>query len=352
MHKVIIAGQWLATRLCTMSEYLETINAMKKRYKLAALTNDWLGFPIPIFKVGGHEEPPALVVAGASGIEAASVYAALELLVQVDIERTTYILPSRDPTGLHDMSFVLSKLLGTNVSIESADEARKILVESGAEVVINDNEVFLALVRGIGIAIGKKLDAFSTISALKEKIKEGLFESLESTRILVASQLPQVEGVGEIGRFATIFVEEGNVLTYDDIDKAEIPEVSFVRDFIDKEELGLVIDLHESKGPAFYALTGGAPSSIELTILYVVMDQIKSRGLRIASTNQLKTLGLAAAEDGIGYGPGGCGLVSYASSKAYAMAFVAPIVVPLEDRSRALVTAALSALNAYIVVSV
>ena len=335
-----------------MSEYLETINAMKKRYKIAAVTKDWLGFPLPIFKVGGREEPAALVVAGASGIEVASVYAAFELLVQVDIERTTYILPSRDPAGLHSMSFVLGKLLGTDVNVETADEARSILAGSGAEVVLDDEEVFLALIKGIGVAIGKGLDAFGTVNALRARLKEGLAESLESTRVLVASQLSQVEGVGELGRFATVFVHEGDVLTYDDVDRAEIPEVSFVRDFIDKVELGLVIDLHESKSAEFYALTGSAPSSTENTILYVVLDQIRSRGLRIASADQLKTMGLVAAEDGIAYGRGSCGLISYASSKAYAMAFVAPLVEPLEVRSRALATAALSALNAYIVASV
>lgn len=334
-----------------MSEYSATVEAMRRRCKVVASTNDWLGLPLLIFKVGGREEPAILITAGASGIEAATVYAALELLVQVDVERTTYILPSRDPTGLHDASFILSKMLGADVKVESVEDVAKVMKGGGAEIVVDDRELFLALIKGVGVAVGKGLNAFETVRLMRRRLKDfALLDSLEGSRILVASQLPEVEGVGELGRFMTVVVEGGDVLMYDDVGRVNVPEVAFLRDFLEKQELGLVIDLHETRSPAFFAMTSDAPSSTESTILYLVLDQVRSRGGRIATPQQLEELGLDAAVDGVGYGRGICGLIDFVSPKSYAIALAAPLSAPLDERAGTLVVATLSALNAFIVV--
>ncbi len=331
-------------------EYLETIAAMRKHYKVAASTADWLGLPIVIFSVGGQEEPGVLVTAGALGIEASGVYAALELLVEVDIEKRTYVLPSRDPTGFQGLGFVLKKLLGEEVGVGSPSDAVRLLADSGAEVLIDDDDVFLALVRGVGIAVGRNLSATDPVRHLERKLREReLLEPLDSTRIVVAPRLP-AEGSGEAGRLVTAFVREVRVLTYDDLAEG-VPESDFLRRFVDAHDLGLVIDLHESGAASFYALTSERPSSVEDTMLYIVLDQVRSKGYRVASVDELAQLNLSAAKEGVGYGRGVCGLIDYASSKAYAFAFVAPASLPAEARSDALKTASLSALNAFMVVS-
>jgi len=335
-----------------MSEYLTAIEALRRRFKVVASTEDWLGLPIQIFKAGGQEGPPALVTAGATGVEVATVYAALELLVQVDVERTTYILPSRDPTALHDASYILSRILGESVAVGSAVDAMCILRER-AEVVVDDSELFLALVKGVGVAIGKRTDAFETLSIIEQRLGRGeLLDSLEGVRVLVASQLPQVEGIGEVGRFVTAYIEGGRVFTYDDIGQADIPEVAFLRDFLRREEVGLVVDLHEARGPAFLALTSEPPSSVERTILYLVIDQIKRSGVPVATLEQIEGMGLSPSEEGIAYGRGVCGLVDFASETSYALALLAPIHSPLDARTRTLSLAALSALNAYVIASI
>jgi len=334
------------------SEYLNTIEAMKRTFKVAASTNDWLGLPITVFRVGGKEEPAVLVTAGASGVEVAGVYAALELLVQVDIERTTYILPSRDPTGLHEASFILSRMLGAQVEVQSLDDIRRVLKDSGVETLIDDGELFLALLKGVGIAVGSQMDAYEVLSNLRLRLhKEELSDALEGYRILIASQLPQVEGVGSLNRFLTVVVQNGEVLTYDDLERAEIPEVALLREFIEKQELGLVIDLHETKCPGFYAITSDPPSSAESTILYLVLDQVVRRGVSVADPELIKKQGLSSASEGVGYGKGACGLVDFAAPKSYALALAAPFNAPLDERIGALMVATLSALNAFIVTS-
>lgn len=334
------------------SEYLNTIEAMKRTFKIAASTSDWLGLPITIFKVGGKEEPAVLVAAGASGVEVAGVYATLELLVQVDIERTTYILPSRDPTGLHDVSFILSRMFGFQVEARSLDDIKKALTDGGVETLIDDDELFLTLSKGVGIAIGSWMNAYEVLNRLKSKLrKDELIDVLEGCRILVASQLPQVEGVGSFNRFMTVVVQNGEILTYDDVERVDIPEVAFLRDFMERQELGLVIDLHETKCPAFHAITSYPPSSAESTILYLVLDQVARRGMRIADPELIEKQGLNSAGEGIGYKRGACGLVDLAASRSYAFAFAAPFNASLEERTSGLMVATLSALNAFIVAS-
>lgn len=334
------------------SEYLSTIEAMKRTFKVAASTNDWLGLPITIFKVGGREEPAVLVTAGASSVEVSGVYAALELLVQVDIERATYVLPARDPSGLHDASFILSRMLGTHVEARSPEEVKEILRQSGAEILIDDGELFLALSKGVGIAVGTRKDAYEVLKDLRSKLRESdLGERAEGCRILIASQLSQVEGAAGLTRFMTVVVQNGEVLTYDDVEQAEIPEVVFLREFLERQELGLVIDLHEAKCSAFYTVTRDPPSSLESTILYLVLDQVTRRGMLIASPELIEGQGLKSFGDGIGYGRGACGLVDLASSRSYSFALVAPFNAPLEERISALMVATLSALNAFIVTS-
>lgn len=332
------------------SEYLEAVNLLKKRFKVAASTEDWLGFPIVVFRVGGNEEPPALVTAGAAGVEAAGVYAALELVLKVDVERTVYVLPSRDPTGFHSASYVLSRILGEEARVETPTDIKELLTNAGAEVLLDTRDIFLALFKGVGLAIGSA-DAYEAKVVLeKELASRELAESLDGTRILLAAQLPHVEGVGGLDRFLTLVVKDGKVLTYEDLEAETVPEVEFVRDFVERESLGMVVDLHENKSaPAFYVSQSGEPSSSELTILYLVLDQVKRYGMELASCEAIEALGLKAVGEGVGYRKGSCGLTDYAFGKACAFAFVTPLAKPLETRVRTLGVAALSALNAFAV---
>jgi len=332
------------------SEYLEAVNLLRKRFKVAAVTEDWLGFPIIIFKVGGNEEPPALVAAGAAGVEAAGVYAALELVLKVDVERTVYVLPSRDPTGFHSASYVLSEILGEEVRVETPADLKELLANVGAEILLDTCDLFLALYKGVGLAVGSA-DAYETRAVLERELaSRGLIESLDGTRILLAAQLPHVEGVGGLDRLLTLIVKDGKLHSYEDLEAETVPEVGFVRDFVERENLGMVVDLHESKNaPAFYVSQSGEPSSSELTILYLVLNQVKQYGMELASSEAIEALGLKAVGEGVGCRRGFCGLADYAYGKACAFAFVAPFAKPLEARVRTLGIAALSALNAFAV---
>ncbi|MCS7105485.1 MAG: hypothetical protein NZ954_08005 [Thermofilaceae archaeon] len=333
-----------------MSEYLKMVDTLKKRYKIAASSTDWLGLPLTIFRTGGKEEPPILVTAGAFGVEVAGVYAALELIVQVDIERCVYILPSRDPTGLQDASYVLSKMLGDKIEVNTTLDVVNTLREEGAEIIIDDSEIFLAALKGVGIAVSNFLDAYDATEIIRNKLEKGGYgESLDGMRILVVSQMPEIEGVGVSGRFNTIFVHENKILTYEALSFDIIPEISFLKTFIEGQEFGMVIDLHEGKTPAFYIAMSENPTSSEYTLLYLVLDQVRSYGLNLASLEMLNTLKLEAVDEGAGYGKGICGLADHLSPKSYAFAFTTSLREPLELRVKTLLTATLSALNAYAV---
>jgi len=332
-----------------MSEYLETIESLKKRFKIAAITDDWLGHPIVVFKTGGREEPPVLVTAGSLGVEVAGVYAALELTLQVDVERTVYILPSRDPTGFHEASYILSKILGENVSVKSVVDLRKLLTGVGAEFLSETGDLFLAIFKGVGIAASYSLDAHKAAELLeKEMQSQELADTLDGTRILITGRSPQTEGEGEMSHFLTVFAKEGKLFTYDDFSVGTVPEVDFVKNFVDREDLGMVVDLHESKNsPGFYVSQSTEPSSGELTILYLVLDQVRQYGMELASRETLESIGLKVLTEGLGCGKGHCGLVDYVTGKAYAFAFSTPLDKPLESRIRTLSVATLSALNAF-----
>lgn len=337
-----------------MSEYVETIESLKKKFKIASITEDWLGLPIVIFKTGGREEPPVLVTAGSAGVEVAGVYAALELILQVDVERTVYILPSRDPTGLHDASYVLSRILGEKVHVENVTDVRKLLTDAGAEFLIDTHDLFLAIFKGVGLAASSTADAYEAAKILaKEILSQELADSIDGTRILIAAQLPQAEGVGKLGRFFTVFAREGKFFTYDNFSAETVPEVDFVKSFIDREDLGMVIDLHESvNSPAFYVSQSAEPSGGELTILYLVLDQVRQYGMELASVEALESIGLRALSEGLGYGRGFCGLTDYVSGRTYAFAFSTPLDKPLEQRIKTLSVATLSALNAFAIACV
>ncbi len=325
------------------------INSLKKRYRVAASLEDWLGLPIVVFKLGGREEPPALVTAGASGVEVAGVYAALELIMQVDVERTVYILPSRDPTGFHDISFVLSRMLGENLIINNIKEVREILKSYDAEILIDD-QLFFALLKGVGIACSEVLDAYDTLELLEKRIKENeLFESLGETRILVTSQASSVEGVGALGRFITSMLLDNKLVTYDDFGEKCIPETAQLKNFVDLQQPGMVIDLHESKGDGFYVLTREEPIGNELTIVDLVLEQVNIYGMKLASMGVYSNQNVASLREGLLVGARLCGLVDYAARKCYAFGFTTPWTRPLEERVKTLLTACLSALNAYAV---
>lgn len=326
------------------------IDTLKKRYKVAVSSTDWLGLPLTVFRTGGKEEPPILVTAGAFGVEVAGVYAALELIVQVDIERCVYILPSRDPTGLQDASYVLSRMLGEKVEVKTTTDVVNTLREAGAEIIIDESEIFLAALKGVGIAVSDLFDAYDVTEIIRDKLERGRYgESLDGMRILVVSQMPEIEGVGVSGRFNTIIVHENKILTYEDLSFDIIPEISFLKTFIEGQEFGMVIDLHEGKTSSFYISMSENPTSNEHTLLYLVLDQVRKCGLNLASREMLDMLKLEAVDEGVGYGRGICGLADYLSPKSYAFAFTTSLKEPLELRVKTLLTATLSALNAYAV---
>ncbi|RLF06459.1 MAG: hypothetical protein DRK00_01545 [Thermoprotei archaeon] len=333
------------------SEYLRMIEALRKRYKTVLYERDWLGLPIVVLKAGGREEPPVLVTAGASAVEAAGVYAALELVMQVDVERAVYILPSRDPTGLHGAVYVLSEMLGEEVHVDTLSELRELLKSRGAEVVIDTPTLFLSMLKGVGFAFSgsSREGAYGTLRQLEEKVvKGGLIESLGEVRILIPSQMPNVEGVGLLDRLMTVMVCEEGILTYEHIGGEKvIPEVEVLRRFIQGREMGMVIDLHEGVDRGFYVLLSEEPLSGESIIIDLVLDQVARYGMQLATQSALGESGLRALSDGVGVGKGRCGLIDFTVERSYSFAFFTGMNAPLEQRVKAHLTACISALNAY-----
>lgn len=335
------------------SEYFKTLKVLEKRYRVEKREKDWLGLPIVTFRTGGREEPPVLIAAGAVGTEPAGVYAALELVMQVDVERKVYVLPARDPTGFHDVSYVLSRMLREDVRVSSLQDLRSLLLSRGAEVVLEGHGIFLALLKGVGFAFSEKearRGAYDTLEALeREVVKGGLADSLEEVRILVPAQMPGVEGVGEMGRLLTVMVSNGRLLTYDDLMSGGrlIPEAVMFRKFLDSIEPGMVVDLHEGWGKSFHVLVSDEPTSGEWIIIDVMLDQVARYGMRLATMRDVESSGYSALRDGVAMKPGACGLADYAKNYGYSFAFVTGRLQPLEQRIRAHVTACLSALNAY-----
>lgn len=339
------------------SEYLDAISSLKKRYKSVEEYMDWLGLPITVFRTGGREEPPVLVTGGSAGIEAASVYAALELVMHVDVERAVYIVPSRDPTGFHDASFVLSRLFQTPLNIERLSDIKAALEEGGAQVLVDDERLFAALTKNAAFAFSKDeggLGAYGTLNLLKSYMGRGdLASKLEASRILIPAQLPSVDGVGLTGRFLTLFMgDDLQITSYDHLDAKYLPpEAQCIKALVDELEPGMVIDLHEWMGPGFNAAFPDTPLAGEAIVLDVLLSQVAEYGMPLTKVEEAEALGLSTLREGAVIDPLACGLASYVVSRGYgyAMSLRTSLHAALESRVATLVTACLSALNAYAV---
>ncbi len=340
------------------SEYINIVTDLKKRFKVFKETKDWLGHPITVFEVGGERDKPILITAGAHGDEPAGFYATLEIMIKLRSEHRTYIVPARDPTGIHSLEYVLQKMFDIEQCFSL--ECLKTLIKREGEVLLDTNNIFLGLVGHVGFAFKIPDNPWEgvrpTISFLKEIIKknERIRDKLYGSRILIPALLPRAEGVGMTGRMYTVFIGD-DVFNYNTFSPSiDFPEISWMQRTIDEIKPWLTIDLHEGFGDGFYTFVTDKTSEIEKSLLEVVLDQLKEHALPPLSIEKMKKFmgkieGREFVDDGIvkiATENFAKTLAGYSSKYCPSFIFETGLRAPLQKRIDSHVIASLALINA------
>ena len=111
------------------------------------------GSPILVVQCGGTRLPAVIISAGVRATDQAGVSAAVELCDDLsDSEHTVYVLPCRDPVGMHGGEHVLSLGLGGDAEVSTVTAAASLLREQG-EVLWDTGEELVALLADFGYVL-------------------------------------------------------------------------------------------------------------------------------------------------------------------------------------------------------
>ncbi len=310
-----------------MKGELENI-AVRIKAPIVKRDRDWLGGEILLVKVGGREEPPVLVAAGARGFEPAGVYALVHLSFLINLERSVFLLLCRDPTGFNGPGWALSRMLDEDIKPSSLKDLRELLEERCETVDVNG--ISFALLGNAAIACPDEVVKHEEVLAA---LRKGA-SRLEGCRVLIPSMMPGVEGVGEAGRAWSLYVSEGRLCDNDDLGCEELPEASFVRDVLEELEPGLVVDLREGPGSSVVFESPAPMREEEKTMADVAMGQLS--GVRVECIREVRDGRLTLASAGKKYG--------------YSVVVRVGWSMDLGQRVDCLLSATLSVINSYALV--
>ena len=253
------------------------------------------GEEIIALRSGGKKGPPILITAGAHGDEPSGTFGALALLEELDTDYATYIVPLRDPFAWNGFDRAVSFALQQEVDITEYDQAEEILRSSG-QVIFDQDSLLIVTIGSLGFAFKRpgpdtvgpreiwglmqtQLPHFPTVVG-----------ELLGKRIILPSNLHGVEGCGRFNRGYTVFVtpsgQAGNLNRFFGQATAP-PEVRFVMHLFDRIQPGLVLDLHEGQGSAYYVFASGKYERRARILAQAMITSVKNAGYPVASLAEL-----------------------------------------------------------------
>lgn len=266
--------------------YAELLKTLKQRgHELRVLGYAPDRSPVVAVRSGGEKEPAIFIGAGSHSTEHAGVVAALELIDRLETHHQLFVIPCRDPVGLNGYAYALRLSLGEVPPIESVEEAEALLREKG-EVLYDEDETLIALLGERGYAN----------RGLYRRVETGapFLEALKGRRIYFPSRSTEMPGAAPLERAYTLVVTpEGEVLHLNRFhDTAWAPvEVRCTRQLMAEVQPGLVFDLHEYGGDAFWLSArhqrNEADEAWELRMAEAAVGAVADSGTRMPAEDYL-----------------------------------------------------------------
>ncbi len=208
---------------------------------------------------GRSDAAPLVITAGSHATEPAGVLAALTLARDLKVERRVVIVPIRDPLGWEGYGNYLSLAAGAPVSLTASTDLGQLLSEIGTvlyredDLVISQVGEVAFLARPVAKAGRGPMDIWKHLHDVLDADK-GVVRTLQSKRLILPENLPDVEGCGVYDHAFTAWVTpEGGVGNFNRLFSLSEPpvEVAVIADLVRELRPELVLDLHESQGSKF-----------------------------------------------------------------------------------------------------
>jgi hypothetical protein len=243
----------------TTSEVLETLRSSGKPLHEWGQAID--GTALLSGCTGGRKQPCIFITAGAHCTETGGIHAALNLLEQLDSEHKIYVLPLRDPFGFAGVNHCLSFASGELVYITSHQEALEFLL-GRAQLLWSEDALRLFQLGQIGFVWHSQrlpseerfINIHSRMLSLSKE-NPNVLKSLCGKRVMVLNSMPDVEGVGEIGRcWHGVVSTNGEWMHLNRFfNRPDAPsEVAAIEHLLQALRPGLTLDLHEGNGRGFW----------------------------------------------------------------------------------------------------
>lgn len=219
------------------------------------------GTPLLSARSGGDKKPAIFITAGSHCTETAGVHAALNLLALFESEHETHILPLRDPFGFGGVNHCLSFAAQESTHVSSHQEALEYLMDR-AQLLWSEEDLHLFQLGQIGFlwqtpllpSEERFISMHSRMLVLARQNPETL-RPLRGSRVMLLNAMPDVEGVGEIGRcWHGVVSSRGEWLHLNRFfGRSDAPdEVAAVERLLQTLRPGLTLDLHEGNGSGFW----------------------------------------------------------------------------------------------------
>ncbi len=261
---------------------------------------------------GGDRQPSIVITAGAHADELGGVYAAIRLAQSLDTPHQTFIIPVRDPFGFHGFRRALAFCIGQPVQVENAADVAALLKNHG-EVLYEQGTYLLVKVGEYAVAFDVGVD-FPTSSVGRDiepllKQRPELIPVLSCCRRVIAPYnlpMPRYGDVYDQACRSMIVTGDGFVGNLNRFfDSADPPvEVGLLRDFVDRVQPGLVLDLHEGYGRGLYFYVAENRPPLVDKIARAMVDAVRARGGPTATREELVPYWgpIAAGRDMVGEG--------------------------------------------------
>ena len=285
-------------RCDTNADVLDVVRQSGRDYEIIARTI--YGLEMVCVRMGGNKAPAIVITAGSHANEPAGVLAALSLINTLETEHAVHVVPLRDPYGWEGFARCLGYALGQERTIESHNDAERILTEQGTVVHKEEDDSLIVSLIGDLVFVsmrtetdvrGRRDVAVRLEQAMRDKPELGSI--LVGKRVCWPSYMPQAEGCRDYYRACSEFVVSPRVTA--DLNRqftyAYPPiEVACVRDLINTVKPGLSLDLHEGRGGEFFLFTSPyEPGDHRERIALATLEAVAERGYELYSLEELNS---------------------------------------------------------------
>jgi hypothetical protein len=250
--------------LATVDELVAWLDKEKLGYEV--LAENFASQPLLLVKKPGRRGKPLVITSGAHTSEPAGVYAALQLMREIELPNPVYFVPLRDPFGWQGYARCLGHALGKTPRINTHTDAERVLSASPAQVLHRNPGFIVAEIGGIVFVSLKPPACPVGPRQVEQRVNRLLTERpelvahLKGKRLVFPANSGEAEDVGNFQRAFTAVLNPVGLVA--DMNRGfggpeYAVEVRCLRALVDEVEPGLVLDLHEGQGSSFYFFVPG-----------------------------------------------------------------------------------------------